>query len=217
VGKVDQFNAIQEFIQNAGPDSWMGYADELKEAADLLWNHSNSGRMIEIGGNDLQGQTSHIDKPSVSRTYILLSGLALENILKGFAVSFDPTLVNKGKLDSRLKTHRLLDIIDLCNGLTLSSDETEVCRIAEEAIPYWGRYPVPRTFASMKPEKVATFDFQATFDALYIRLHEQLYLSIRNGWDSGTGARLGELRLSQYEPEMQAEIRRLNRRGDEDS
>ncbi|NBB84664.1 MAG: hypothetical protein GVY12_00360 [Bacteroidetes bacterium] len=215
--EIDEYNALQRFVLNAGPDGWMGYAEELKEAADLLWGHADSGRTVGVRGNDVEGETHRTDKSSVSRTYILLSGLALENILKGLAVSGDPSLINKGELDSRIKTHRLLRLVDLCDGLSLSESETEICRVAQEAIPYWGRYPVPRTFKAIKPEQVADFDYHETFNDLYERLHRATYLAIRDGWDSKVGTTLNSFRSSKYEPDMQAELNRYNKRGNEDA
>jgi hypothetical protein len=215
--EIDQHNALQRFVLNAGPDGWMGYAEELKEAADLLWGHAHSGRTVGLRRNDVEGETHRIDKPSVLRTYILLSGLALENILKGLAVSGDPSLINKGKLDRRIKTHHLLDLVGLCDGLSLSEAETEVCRVAQEAIPYWGRYPVPRTFKAIKPEQVADFDYHVTFNDLYERLHKATYLAIRDGWDSEVGTKLNSFRSSKYEPNMQAELDSFNKRDNKDA
>jgi hypothetical protein len=188
----------------------------LKHSADLLWFHADSERTIAVEGNALQGETKHINKASISRTYILLSGLALENILKGLAVSVDPSLVNRGKLDDRLKTHRLIDIVTLCADLiTLSAGEIEVCRLAQEAIPYWARYPSPRDYSNLKPEQIVTSEYRKTFNTLYASLHECLYFSIRDGWDSGIGSKLGGIRYSKYEPKLQADLERINRRNKE--
>ena len=217
MNESEQFNALHEFIRNAGPDGWMDYADELKEAANLLWDQADQGRMLGIASNSLQGQTHRIDKPSVSRTFILLSGLALENILKGLAVSQSPGLISSGELDGKIKTHKLTDLVDLCNGLTLSPEDLQICRIAQEAIPYWGRYPVPRSFHVIKPEQVADLDYHDRFNALYDRVHKQLYDAIKDGWDSGVGTKLESFRSSRYESEMQAEIDRINKCGNKDS
>jgi hypothetical protein len=217
VDEVDRYNALQRYVMKAGPAGWMDYADELKDAADILWRRADFGRTIEVGGNALGGESHHIDKPSVSRTYILLSGLALENVLKGLAVSGDPSLINKGRLDPRLKTHRLLDLVGLCNGLNLSEAEAELCRVAQEAIPYWGRYPVPRTYSEIKPEQVADFDYHASFNELYERLHREIYFAIRDGWDSEVGSSLNSFSSSKYESDMQAELERVNKRGAKDS
>ena len=215
--EVDRYNALQQFVVNADPTGWMDYAGELKEAADLLWSHADSGLTVGMGGNDVQGETHSFRKPSVSRSYILLSGLALENILKGLAVAGDPSLINKGELDRRLKTHRLLDLVNLCEGIALSESEAELCRVAQEAIPYWGRYPVPRTFKELKPEQVADFDYHRTFNKLYERLHRSTYFAVRDGWDSEVGSTLNSFRSSVYEPEMQAEFERVNSRSSKDA
>jgi hypothetical protein len=44
----------------------------------------------------------------MSRTYMLLAGFALENVLKGHLVFADPSLVNRGVLSDELKSHDIV-------------------------------------------------------------------------------------------------------------
>jgi hypothetical protein len=202
VDEIDRHNAVQEFLRSASPDEWMGYAEELKSAAEVLWEDEPNGRLISILGRDPGDVVEKIDKAAISRTFILLAGLSIENMLKLLAIAIDPRLINTGVLDERIKNHRLTDLVRLIPGLVLDRQEAEMFRTAQEAIPYWGRYPVPRKFNELKIESVLDLQFKNTFNCIYEKLHRRLYETIREGWDSGAGYVLNHFRSSKFEAGM---------------
>ncbi len=44
---LTEFNNLQEFVRDACPSSWLEYAEELRDAAELLWAHE--GERLKIG------------------------------------------------------------------------------------------------------------------------------------------------------------------------
>jgi len=159
----------QRFTLSASPIEWAGCADELKHAADLLHKQARDGL---IGWIDHAG---HIQSKShVSRAYILLAGFALENVLKGLIVLANPQYVSSGELDPRLKSHKLIDLSRQVKGVVLSPAEEHLCAIAQEATPYWGRYPVPVKAEELKEEQFLRTGFHETFLGLYYRLRHLL-------------------------------------------
>jgi len=195
--QVDEFNNRQLFVQDAMPDSWLSYAEELEQAAEALWADSGSGLKIEA---ETKLDDSLVMKKSSahSRSYILLVGLALENVLKGLIITSDAKLISSGNLDKSLKNHNLLNLAGRIDGLILSNDEERILRICQDAIPYWGRYPVPLEYQDLKPKEAANNKFHACSCNLHFRLCKWLYELLKDGWDSGVGARVSEMRDIRY-------------------
>lgn len=195
------------FVRDASPDEWLSYAEELGEAAESLWLRSDDFMTVDAeltkegSINKLERRTGH------ARTYILLAGLALENCLKGIIISKDPTLVNKGQLDKSIKSHVLVTLAELCQNLILSVDDRMVLSICQDAIPYWGRYPIPLTYGGLLPKEAATDDFRKKFLDLHFRLCKTLYDAIKDGWDSGLGTQVISVQSSRYGDDIQMDKR----------
>jgi hypothetical protein len=130
------------FVRDAMPGEWRTYANELRESAELLWNDKGNKlrteytEYAEVEDGDLKIRSETKKVYSVSRSYVLLAGFALENLLKGYLVALNPTLINEGKLSNELKTHSLTSLADEIDSLSLNEDEERFCEIAESAIPY---------------------------------------------------------------------------------
>jgi hypothetical protein len=199
-------NDVIVFVRDAMPGEWRTCANELRDSAEMVWG--DYGNLLRC---EVADQVEIVDGSPVrnvmtrkvyalSRPYILLAGFALENIMKGYLVSCSPCLITDGKLSKELQTHRLTKLAARITGLVLSDKESEFCRIAESAVPYWGRYPVPLTFNKIVPEVGIDEELRNAFLSLFGRLDEKLYFKIRDGWDSGIGAASGRIYDTKYEP-----------------
>lgn len=193
-----QFNRKQLFVRDAMPAEWMEHADELKEAAEMLWknaaksSHRLTAQGTSTGGIQVVDTTSFL--PVIMRPYVLLAGFAIENLIKGALVANQPSLISIGKLEGTLESHKIVNLISKVPDIELTNEEIEVCRIFETAIPYWGRYPIPRHFNGVLPEIEFTEENRTTFLGVYSRLKKVLYCKIRDGWDSGVGPKSGKIR-----------------------
>jgi hypothetical protein len=104
---IKDSNSLQEFVRDGSPDRWLEYAEELHDNAELIWIHEDESLRVGVltdAEHYVAGDPFRIS--GVSRTYLLLAGFALENVLKGLLVSSDPSLINTGAL-SRLKSHNV--------------------------------------------------------------------------------------------------------------
>jgi len=198
---IDRQNELQVFIRDGLPGEWLGLADELQEAAELLWAGVEEGLRVEAIPR-LNGQVEVKKIATVSRPYILLAGFALENLIKGLLVAADPSLLRTGRVTGQLKSHRLLELIRGLPELALSADEVAFCKLAQEAIPYWGRYPIPVASQGLLPESALTPERRATYLNLHQRLGQRLYDRIKDGWDSGAGPRSVKMRARRYGGEI---------------
>ena len=194
---LEDFNKKQEFVRDALPVNWLTFSEELEQAAEVLWANSGSGQELRAEA-ELDRISHYRVIPAHSRSYILLAGFALENILKGLIIAGNPTLISSGELDGTLNSHNLLYLAKKLNNLKFSTDEENVLRICQDAIPYWGRYPVPLKYQGLKPEEVVNQAFRDCFRALHYRLCKSLYEIVKDGWDSGVGAKTLQMRSRRY-------------------
>ncbi len=194
---LDKFNQLQVFVRDALPCEWLTYSEELHDAADALWRDSVNAISLNME-TEVDG-SARIEKTcGHSRIYILLAGLALENVLKGLIIAANPSLVNTGALGKSLKTHNLANLAANVEGLELSTADEHVLAVCQDAIPYWGRYPIPLQYADMQPKEALTPQFRDTFDALCHRLCRRLYDQVKDGWDSGVGPMTFQVRSIRY-------------------
>jgi hypothetical protein len=206
--ELKELNAKVVFVRDAMPGAWLAYAEELMESAELIWREKDEGLRLEAEGarNGPQPGIRLTQRPrrisSISRPYILLAGFALENLIKGLLVAQDPTHINQGKLSSSLKSHELLRLASQVEGLCLSEQEKGVCRIVQDAIPYWGRYPIPLEYNGVLPEVAIDDEFRESFLELHFKLGKRLHLTIRDGWNSGVGPRHLKRRNARYGDEI---------------
>lgn len=195
--QLEELNQKQLFVRDALPSLWLSYSEELEEAAEALWADRDNG--LELNMETQAGGTASIKKSTAhARSYILLSGLALENVLKGLLIAHNSSLITSGQLDKLLKNHKLKELADSVKDLTLSLDEQRVLEICQNAIPYWGRYPVPLRYQDLQPLEAATLAFRDSFRNLHFRLCKTLYDLIKDGWDSGVGPKTSEIRSRRY-------------------
>jgi hypothetical protein len=186
-------NRVKVFVRDASPGNWRDCANELRDAAELLWIDRDNGlRLImtqdtEVDDGRLSKNHNQRTISSVSRSYLLLAGFALENLIKGYLVAKSPSLINTGKIDPELKTHKITSLIKKIDNIDLNQIEKDFCCVAEQAIPYWGRYPIPLKYNGVVPEIGLTDDLRYGFLSLFQRLDKMVYTEIRDGWDSGVG------------------------------
>jgi hypothetical protein len=195
--QIDEYNKKQLFVRDALPASWLEYAEELEAAAEALWADSGNGMVLQAE-TQLDGSLLTSKVTAHSRSYILLASLALENILKGLIIANDPSLITSGSLAKSITSHKLIELAKKINGLVLSSEERNILQICQDAIPYWGRYPIPLEYQGLKPAEAASDKFRSCFRQLHFRLCKQLYDLIKDGLDSGVGAGTLNMRSIRY-------------------
>lgn len=180
-------NKIQEFTKRASPDNWLKYAQELKCAAISMWQ--DKGQIIE--GNSEKDTTDK--RPSISRVFMLNCGLSIENLLKGYLIAHNPKLINEGKLKNKIKTHDLIKLSKLCPDLKFEDKEIELMEILSEAIPYWGRYPIPLHFNNLQKDKIASENIYNIYKTLFDKIFTETLNEIKDGWDAQNGVKYDKI------------------------
>lgn len=185
---LEPSNDIQLFVRDGMPGGWYELAVELRDAAETLWRERDAMMRIEAV-IDAQGRPHGAPRVfmAYSRPYILLAGLAIENLLKGLAVARGPTHISSGCLSRPLQTHSLEKLGTEVLGIDLDSTEMELLRVLESALPYWGRYPIPLRRTQLTEETGISEALRSSFVTLFERLEGQILDCTRHGWDSGVG------------------------------
>jgi hypothetical protein len=192
----EEKNRISKFIVDGAPGEWLSFAEELMESAEVLWKQNDGSIRSEIIHDKIEVLESR-KVSGISRPYFLLVGFAIENLLKGLIVFDDPSTITSGKI-KRIKTHKITNLIKEINEINLSEEEIEICKKIEEAIPYWGRYPIPLEAANITPDIGITPELREIIKSMYSRLASTLYLKVKDGWESGTGE-YSRIYISKYE------------------
>lgn len=131
------------------PEAWRRTAIGLKRSADIIWKQW-FGIFSRLEG----GQTAKATRQEVGDIYLLLpsflllSGLAIENALKGLPVSKEPSIV-ESKIQWKVGSggHDLGELFK-SNGFLPTSDEQEFLDALTQAVLWAGRYPVPKHHAN---------------------------------------------------------------------
>lgn len=188
--ELDTLNAKTLFIRDAMPGSWLEIAGELQHAAELVWSESNNKVAVEAvfqGSEDGQPRLVELKRYSpLLRVWVLLAGYAVENLVKGLLVAQNPDHISSGKLKN-IGQHGIVRLAHQLEGISLSEKEHRVCEVFDEAIPYWGRYPIPKDFRRLTAHMVPDSTFRQIYLDLCERLEATLHELVKDGWDSGVG------------------------------
>jgi hypothetical protein len=119
------------------PVTWRLMAESLLRAARALVP------LIEADWRAAQDPDQQEFEHPVAEVYMLLAGLAIENLAKAMLVEGSPTPVTKrGVLVRRLLSHDLMRLLDQ-TGLTFTAEEIDLAERLQVFVQWAGRYPVP--------------------------------------------------------------------------
>lgn len=86
----------------------------------------------------------------VTPIYMLLVGLAIENLVKGIYVARNPTACSSDHLPGELTKHKTIEFFERLN-LSISQAEGQLLERIETFVLWAGRYPIPRRLDDLLP------------------------------------------------------------------
>ena len=175
-----------EFVRRASPDQWSDHAMELRHALDLLDNLNEDDLIVTYSSET----GSAASKSHVSRTWLLLAGFAIENLLKGLLIAENPSYVSNGHLSRKARHHCLTRLAERLTSIRLNQGDMVLLSLLESALPSWGRYPIPLSAEDVQEEEFAECNVRTRFATLFDKIDHCLYERIKNGWDGPNGFRL---------------------------
>ena len=199
---MNTIKSVEAYENLSLPSGWFQYAEELHDSSEILYNNKDQALIEHI---DASG-ANVITKSNVSRTYLLLIGFSMENVLKAKVIADSPQLVKGGKIAPEIsKDHNLIALQRRITNFRFSGKEDELLKLLSDAIPYWGRYPIPKRWEMLKKETIATPEIRTTYIDLYHRLRKHVYLETRFGTDGPNGTKIGEWFMTEYEDHISVE------------
>lgn len=168
------------------PGAWIGVADRLKRSAEVLMDahHATWSRLLEAqGGRPFTAAYAASDQSDlISQTFwhnaasVMLSGFALENLLKGILVTRDPTRV--GSAEKLFNWDHDLIRLSADAKVALTPAQKRVMGRLTDYTTWAGRYPVANKAAGMAPRQNAPTG-GATWDGNDNAIVDDLYESLR--------------------------------------
>ncbi|OWY13513.1 hypothetical protein B6V73_17140 [Thioclava sp. JM3] len=193
-------NLAKKFVEEAAPEYWYSYAQELAETANAIYEQSKRQWIAYI---DRRGDstTSTTSRPLVSRPVLLLYGLSFENLIKGILISEHPELLEGGKLHKKLLGHDLVALARRMETIPVNGEDETLLALLSDVVPYHGRYPVPRRADDLKPERYITEEVYTSCTLLFQRLEMHLYRLNIDGMPAPEGVHFPCLRLLHLDDE----------------
>jgi hypothetical protein len=135
----------QNFQQVAAmPLTWQMTADSLMRASAALVP------LIEADSRAALDPSQNAFDAPVAHVYMLLAGLAIENLAKALVAGRSSPATVGDALAPDLKSHDLVDLLHR-TGLTLSADETYLAERLQSFVEWAGRYPIPTRLDGQLP------------------------------------------------------------------
>jgi len=149
---VDKSNDPKTAFQIVGgePHSWFMAARQLKKSADLI------GNALKEVCSAYPDDRAPYEQLAVFKGYMLLAGLAMENLLKGILAGRDQKIVTPTALNKRFKTHRLCSLaLQVLQDLT--EHDQDLLKRLTDFVSWAGRYPIAlREHENVHPAFVTT-------------------------------------------------------------
>jgi hypothetical protein len=173
----------EELFETIGKDaqSWLEQARELKVVADAILPMLQAALCTPPALPGTQEK-----RFAFLHSYMLLTGLAFENLTKGILIGRDPTLVSRAKIKGGIMGRGGHGIADRAGKIiTLTTNESSFLKRTEEYLVWAGRYPLPMTsghFLNSKKNKLLSFcDGDPR---LANTLFEKVTTILRKDWDA---------------------------------
>ena len=137
----------EQFALATDPRAWWLSARRLMQASELLWKAFDADLKAMRSGKP--GHT--LDNLETGLAWMLLTGLALENLAKAVLLKRNPSVARPGRLPkwpgdghdlNRLFSHAVIGI---------GADEREMLERLTEFVRWRGRYPIPGNYSAMLP------------------------------------------------------------------
>jgi len=167
----------------SSPVDWWLSAENLHRAAEAVYANLTSAERVHVDSTPAGNWISVTPWIEPLGPYLMLAGLALENLLKGLRLSAKhPGDVHDSspgvtRISSRVAIHDLARLAELA-GATVNAREARLLRLLTAAVADFGRFPLALTSDTdpwLGPdEDVDGDEVRAIIATLYDRWAEQL-------------------------------------------
>jgi len=193
-----------DFDTNSAPIAWLNYSEELKEIAELA---------IKYSGYSINRYPNMSSSFSLERGFFLNYGFSIETLLKGLLIAENPNFVSEGKISEKISNrHNLINLSEQVQSISFEEKEIKLFEILTDAIPYWGRYPIPKKYTQVCGKTPFSESLHNQLENLWFKIGRCLYEKIKFGWEGPSGIKTGPYISSIFESEEEFEssMKQLN-------
>lgn len=188
----------------SAPIAWLDYSEELREIAQIIFKHS---------GSSIYRYPDLSTSLTLERGFFLNYGFSIETLLKGLLIAENPNLVAEGEISQEItQGHNLIMLSKKVQSFTFSNQEINLLQILSDAIPYWGRYPIPKKHSQISEQIQFTEQIKNDLERLWFKIGKCLYEKIKFGWEGPSGIETGPYLSSTFETdtEFEASLEKLS-------
>jgi hypothetical protein len=182
---------LGSFKTRAGePFFWFVHANQLLTSAVTLVEEAEAASAryfaempAESGRHQLTPQQQEAwPKLGMRNVALLLFGLALEVLLKGFLVARDPSLVQQQRIAAEISSGHDLKKLFAGAGIGVSVVEAGILDRLSESITWASKYPVPISQEKFKPVALPTggYTFPGAFSDQDIEVFTSLWNRVQS-------------------------------------
>jgi hypothetical protein len=174
---------LEETYKTIGrdPQAWLALAQELKMSAEAIYPHLENALSLPPSFPGIQEK-----RFAYIHSYMLLNGLAFENVLKGIFIGRDPALATREKISRGILTRGGHGIADGARRiLTLTDSQIGLLKRIEEYLVWAGRYPLPLTSDAYKnSEEQQSRSYHSKDRDSINRLFDRLAAVLQQEWQA---------------------------------
>lgn len=174
----------KEFADLANPHSWLLVANNLYEQAIRLRDGGSQG-VISMRNPD--GEIL-ADWPVENRAIFLLSGFALENMLKAFLVYQNPAYVANGRLAEVVRSHDLVKLSEQVEDIPWPARGKPIIQAFERGLSSWARYPCALYANNSEWEQILTERLWCQYQLLMRAYGARIMKLLERGWSDPHGS-----------------------------
>lgn len=154
--------------------TWLETAKELHFGAEVIGKKHFGALRAYARGRPRRGRSGQREMAErAGGVFLLLAGLALENLAKSLYVLTHRPEVSDGKLPPEVKNHDIVRILG-CAEIEVTPREGEFLGKVSKAVRWSGRYSAPVRAKAMERVRVVTsLDDLSQFRALFRRLQKE--------------------------------------------
>ena len=169
-------SAHAEFIRLANsPLLWQVFANDLRVCAERIGE-------LHVAAIDaaMTGDTSHPHLTHTGQVFLMLAGMAIENLANALLLQRKKTSVTTGQISgANLKGHNVAGKLKRAQ-VRLSAPDSELVERLQKAVIWSGRYPIPTNAVTFEAEQIHTSlrsdvdDFRRLFEQLTSELSRRV-------------------------------------------
>lgn len=170
-----------EFVDRAHPVAWYEMAKTLHESALKLYQ--GRGAIIEFRKSGQPVEKRDI----INRPVFLLSGFAMENIIKAYCIYENPSYIENGRLDAVIKTHKIASLRLRCKTVPSPKRQQWIFETLEKGLNSWARYPCGTHAGMDEKELHASQEFWEQYLKSFRSHSERLEKLLKKKWKDPYG------------------------------